>query len=97
MDARAYWNAYVKQHGGPVPVHIRLGIPYSTIAGVCNGSRGIGHDLASRMAKADPLLDAAKLVWVRPIPPAHRSTVANREGEATETDGTSTHTIDDAA
>jgi plasmid maintenance system antidote protein VapI len=67
MDARTYWNAYVEQKGGPTKVADLLGIPYSTIAGVCNGSRGIGRDLAAKMAAADPALDASKLLWVRPV------------------------------
>lgn len=65
MDARRYWGRYVKRHGGIAGVSGHLGIPYSTIACVCNGSRGIGHALAQRMAKADPKLDASRLVWVR--------------------------------
>lgn len=82
MDARNYWNHYVEQVGGPTAVAAKLEIPYSTIAGVCNGSRGIGHRLAQRMAKADPLLDAQKLIWVRAYKadPAHRSGAA--EGDA---------------
>jgi hypothetical protein len=67
MDARDYWNHYVEANGGPVGVSEKLALPYSTIAGVCNGSRGIGHDLAKRMVVADPLLDLNKLIWVRPI------------------------------
>ena len=69
MDARTYWQHYVDQNDGPVSVAKRLGIPYSTIAGICNGSRGIGHNLAQRMAQADPLLDASKLIWVRSSKP----------------------------
>jgi plasmid maintenance system antidote protein VapI len=65
MDARDYWNSYVADKGGAVQVSDKLGIPYSTIAGICNGSRGIGHRLAKRMADADPILDASRLVWVR--------------------------------
>lgn len=67
MDARDFWMHYVNQHGGPSGVSARLGIPYPTIAAVCNGNRGIGHALAKRMAQADPMLDASRLVWVRPI------------------------------
>lgn len=67
MNARVFWTHYVEQYGGPAGVAAHLGIPYSTIAGICNGSRGIGHALASRMAQADPVLDATRLVWVRPI------------------------------
>lgn len=69
MDARNYWTHYVEQQGGAVAVSAKLSIPYSTIAGICNGSRGIGHRLAQRMAAADPILDQAKLVWVRAIKP----------------------------
>lgn len=69
MDARTYWNAYVEQKGGATKVAEHLGIPYSTIAGVCNGSRGIGRDLAARMSAADSSLDANLLLWVRPAKP----------------------------
>jgi hypothetical protein len=64
MDARSYWNHYVEVHGGPAGVAGHLDIPYSTIAGVCNGSRGIGRHLAKRMAERDPLLDEKTLIWV---------------------------------
>lgn len=67
-DPRAYWLKYVSDKGGPAKVAEAMGIPYPTIAAVCNGSRGIGHDLAERMAKADPMLDPMVLVWVRPDP-----------------------------
>ena len=65
MEAREYWNHYVAENGGPVGVSKKLGIPYQSIACICNGHRGIGHGLAQRMAKADPMLDPKKLVWVR--------------------------------
>lgn len=70
MNARAYWNHYVEQHGGPVGVAAKLGIPYSTIAGICNGSRGIGRATAQRMVDADPALDRAVLIWVTADPEA---------------------------
>lgn len=64
MAPKTYWNAYAKKHGGPSGLSRRLGIPYSTLAGICNGSRGIGRRLAQRMAAADPDLDVTILVWV---------------------------------
>lgn len=64
MDARAVWDHYVDRHDGPAEVAKRLDIPYSTIAGICNGSRGIGKNLAKRMASKDPLLDENVLIWV---------------------------------
>ena len=67
MNARDYWDHYVDQHDGPTGTAAHLSVPYSTIAGICNGSRGIGHKLAQRMAEADPMLDPAKLIWVRAI------------------------------
>lgn len=63
-EARAYWSLYVEKHGGPAGTAKHLRIPYSTIAGVCNGSRGIGRSLARRMHMEDPLLDLDTLVWV---------------------------------
>jgi plasmid maintenance system antidote protein VapI len=71
MEARTIWNAYVERIGGPAAVASHLGIPYPTIAAVCNGQRGIGRDLAARMEKADASLDARTLIWVRPIKRQH--------------------------
>lgn len=71
MTPREYWALYVEQNGGPAGVARKLDIPLSTIAAVCNGSRGIGRALAGRMCKADPLLDAKTLIWVaheKPLP-----------------------------
>lgn len=65
MDARTYWNTYVQRHGGVAGTAAHLGLPYSTVAGICNGSRGIGRDLALRMRKADPLLDPSVLFYLR--------------------------------
>lgn len=67
MDARTYWNSYVETNGGPTGVAAKLDIPYSTIAGICNGNRGIGRSLAKRMAERDSSLDASRLIWVAPI------------------------------
>lgn len=64
---RAYWDAYVAGNGGAKGVSDRLSIPYPTIAGICNGNRGIGRGLARRMVEADPGLDANVLLWVAPI------------------------------
>ena len=61
MDARTYWDDYVSRNQGATAVAQRLDIPYSTIAAVCNGSRGIGKKLAQRM---DSSLDPQILVWV---------------------------------
>ncbi|MCW0370246.1 hypothetical protein [Xanthomonas sacchari] len=65
MTPRDYWSKYVNKKGGPKAVADHLGIPYSSIAGICNGSRGIGRALARRMAKADRSLDVRILVWVQ--------------------------------
>lgn len=67
MDARSYWNHYVERTGGLNAVAARLDTPYSTIACIHNGSRGIGRSLARRFAEADPLLDENVLIWVRPV------------------------------
>lgn len=65
-NPRAYWDSYVEKNGGPTGVSEKLDIPYPTIAGICNGNRGIGRKLAQRMAKADKKLDVNVLVWVTP-------------------------------
>jgi len=67
MDARTYWNQYVQENGGAVGVATKLGIPYPTIACICNGSRGIGRATARRMANADSSLDKSILIWVTPM------------------------------
>lgn len=66
MNPRSYWLAYIDRSGGAVAVADRLGIPYSTIASVTSGWRGIGRKLALRMAAADPTLDASMLAFVTP-------------------------------
>lgn len=66
MNAREYWTSYVDRVGGLAAAAKKLRTPYSTIAGITNGSRGIGHLLAARFAKADKSLDASALLWVRP-------------------------------
>lgn len=66
-NAREYWNAYVERCGGIGAVSEQLKTPYSTIAGICNGSRGIGRELARRFSEADPMLDASRLLWVTPL------------------------------
>lgn len=65
---RDYWQSYVDKQGGPQKTAARLGIPYSSIACICNGSRGIGKQLARRMSVADPSLDQSVLVWVTSVP-----------------------------
>jgi len=67
MSARTYWNKYVQKNGGAVAVAAKLGIPYPTIACICNGSRGIGRATAQRMVNADSSLDKSILIWVTPI------------------------------
>lgn len=67
MTPRTYWQHYVNVCGGPAAAALRLGIPYPTIAAVCNGRRGIGHQLAARMCAADKTLDSGMLIWVRPL------------------------------
>lgn len=64
MTPREYWSLYVKENGGAKGVSAKLDLPYSTVAGICNGSRGIGRDVARRMKKKDPLLDESLLVLV---------------------------------
>lgn len=98
MDAREYWNHYVTENGGPNGVAAKLRIPYSTIAGICNGNRGIGHRLAERMAAADQLLDAKRLVWVR-ANPSRRTKAASdgKPGETAKTDGIPVPKLKDAA
>ncbi len=64
MNPRTYWNEYVERHGGAAKTAVALGIPYSTVAAICNGTRGIGRSLARRMAAADTSLDERVLIWI---------------------------------
>jgi plasmid maintenance system antidote protein VapI len=61
-----YLKAYIAQHGGTAATAKRLGLPYSTLASFANGHRGVSPRMARRMADADPLLDANRLIWIRP-------------------------------
>src|SRR3546814_18648079 len=80
MDPRSYWNHYVSQHGGPAGTARRLGIPFQTIASICNGNRGIGRKTARRMAEQDPLLAEKILIWVTAADaPAARNPAARSE------------------
>lgn len=71
MTPREYWSLYVEQNGGIAGTAKRLGVPYSTLASVTNGQRGIGKALAQRMKAIDPLLDEKQLVWVTPMQAEH--------------------------
>lgn len=66
MTARDYLDTYIDRHGGVAATASLLGMPYSTLAAIRNGTRGVSPKTAQKMAKADPLLDANKLVWIRP-------------------------------
>ncbi len=66
MDARTRWDQYVEDVGGLQKVAVHLETAYSTVAGISNGSRGIGRKLAIRFAENDTRLSADWLVWVRP-------------------------------
>ena len=69
MSSREYLDAYIAQNNGVSATAARLGIAYSTLANIVNGYRGISPGMAQRMVKADPLLDANRLVWVRKTKP----------------------------
>lgn len=68
MTARDYLSAYIERHGGLPTAAAFLGMPYSTLAAIANGTRGVSPKTARKMADADPLLDPNRLVWIRPIP-----------------------------
>ena len=66
MNPRKYLLKYVNANGGPSGSARALNIPYPTMASICNGNRGIGKDLASRMQKAsNNELDSNVLIWVK--------------------------------
>ena len=65
MTPREYLSQYVERHGGTPAAAARLDVPYPTLASILNGHRGVSPRMAKRMAEADPLLDAARLVWIR--------------------------------
>jgi plasmid maintenance system antidote protein VapI len=65
MTPREYLAEYVKKEGGAPEVAKNLGIPYSTLAAILNGYRGISAQMADRMHAADPMIDRNQIVWVR--------------------------------
>lgn len=66
MTPLDYLKEYIRQKGGIAKTAKFLGLPYSTLASFANGHRGISPRMARRMADADPLLDANRLIWIRP-------------------------------
>jgi hypothetical protein len=73
MDSRDYLMKFVDECGGKPAAAKQLRIPYSTLAAICNGTRGIGKRLAERMAaNSAGKLSASRLIWVQ----------ADREGAA---------------
>lgn len=68
MTPRDYLHAYITSKGGLAATAAHLRMPYSTLAAISNGTRGVSPKTAKRMADADPLLDSNRLVWIRPIP-----------------------------
>lgn len=67
MTPREYLAEYVERQGGTPQAAARLGLPYPTLASILNGHRGVSARMAKRMAEADPLLDANRLIWIRAI------------------------------
>ena len=66
MTSREYLKTYIDRHGGVVASAKRLGMAYSSLASIVNGHRGISPRMARRMTEADPMLEANRLVWIRP-------------------------------
>ncbi len=65
MNPREYLAEYVARNGGAPQCARRLGVPYSTLAAILNGYRGISPQMADRMHAADPMIDRNKIVWIR--------------------------------
>jgi hypothetical protein len=66
VDARKHWDRFVAKNGGIVGTADLLKMPYSTIASICNGTRGIGHEMARNLEKrSDGVLNPILLVWMR--------------------------------
>lgn len=68
MDPREPLLRYVETCEGRPQASEKLGIPYSTLAAICNGTRGVGKDLAQRIEeRSGGVLKAEQLIWIRPI------------------------------
>ena len=65
MTPREYLVEYVERNGGAPECARRLEIPYSTLAAIINGQRGISAQMADRMHKSDPMIDRNQIVWIR--------------------------------
>lgn len=67
MDPRSPLLQYIDACGGKPQAAKVLDLPYSTLAAICNGTRGVGKDLARRLEEASGgQLNAQQLVWIRP-------------------------------
>lgn len=68
MDPREPLIAFINTFEGRPQAAEKLGIPYSTLAAICNGTRGVGKDLAQRLEeRSGGALKAEQLIWIRPI------------------------------
>lgn len=77
MTPRDYLNEWVRKAGGRPKAAQRLGVPYSTLAAICNGTRGVSRQMALTLAAASGgQLDAAKLVWIDVGPTANDAEAA---------------------
>ena len=65
MNERDYLTRYIDSKGGISATAKILGMPYSSLAAIANGYRGISPKQAKKMFAADPMLDANRLIWVR--------------------------------
>ena len=66
MSERDHLLQFVKHQGGVPKAASTLNIPYSTLASICNGYRGISKAMAKRIATAsNGELKEELLVWIR--------------------------------
>lgn len=66
-DPRDYFVGAVTNRGGPAAASRYYGIPFTTIASICSGQKGVGPRTARRMVEVDPMLDEGKLMLVRAV------------------------------
>lgn len=66
VNGREYISSYVDKNGGLRPTAKKLGIPYSSLAAIINGYRGIGKNMALRITKASRgELKPEHLIWIK--------------------------------
>lgn len=68
MDPREQLRIYVQGIGGCPAASKKMGIPYSTLAAILNGTRGVGRNMACKLEISSAgRLAADRMIWIKPV------------------------------